>query len=630
MRLLLINPRFPESFWSFRWALRKIVPGKRAINPPLGLATLAALCPAHWQVVIVDENVEPVPLEPEADIVGVGAMGVQFQRQRELLDFYRRHGYYTVAGGSYASLCPERYAGLARTVISGEAERIWPEFCRDFDAGAFKSLYCEKGMVDLERSPVPRYDLLRLELYTSASVQFSRGCPYRCEFCDIIVMFGRRPRSKRPEQIGAELDALRRRGIRRVFFVDDNLIGNRKIAKELLRHLIAYQRLHKYAFRFGAQLSVNLAGDAELIELLRAANFSWVFIGIESPDEESLEETRKTQNMRADLLSSVRVIQAHGIDVLAGFIVGFDHDSVSTFDRQYRFITSSGIVIAMVGLLTALPKTPLHRRLEQEGRLIREAGHGDNTKSGTNFVPRLMSYEDMVAGYRDLCRRLFSDAGLSRRIRNKARYLKGAGFQGVYSAGESAAILLRLVLRGLLPGGPLRVCRFVRTLAVAPKAWPQVFEDWITGLAVLDYVKRHFPADPRRDGRLVRETADAIRRLCARRMREGRLEILTRLEESRTSLLVLLGGNVDAAFYSAAARRMERLLRRSAATVTLCIDELSRDQEQALGRLLQRLAPWGDRVSIWISEHLRLSLPVDSSVFHLLLGDNPMIPARPL
>jgi radical SAM superfamily enzyme YgiQ (UPF0313 family) len=226
MRLLLINPRFPESFWSSKWALAEVLPNKRTTNPPLGLATLAALCPPHWEVQIVDENIEPIPLEPQADIVGVCGMGVQFPRQQELLAYYRSRGHYVVAGGSYASLCPEQYISHADTVAAGESEYIWKEFCRDFEHGSPKPLYHETGMVSLTDSPTPRFDLLKLERYSYVSLQFSRGCPFRCEFCDIIVMFGRKPRVKSLEQVGRELDELRRLKIRSAFFVDDNLIGN--------------------------------------------------------------------------------------------------------------------------------------------------------------------------------------------------------------------------------------------------------------------------------------------------------------------------------------------------------------------------------------------------------------------
>jgi radical SAM superfamily enzyme YgiQ (UPF0313 family) len=423
VRLLLINPALPESFWSFRWWI-DMLPGKRAINLPLGLATLAGLCPPHWQVSIVDENVQSLPLAPEANLVGVCGMGVQFERQREILRYYRSRGYPTVAGGSFASLCPDDFAELADFVVSGEAEYIWPAFCRDLEAGAPQALYRETGQVDLRDSPAPRYDLLALESYTSASMQFSRGCPYRCEFCDIIVMFGRRPRTKTPEQIGRELDLLRARSVHSVFFVDDNLIGNKKEAKRLLRELADYQQRHDYRFSFSTEVSLNLADDAELLELFRAANFDFVFIGIESPDAVSLKETGKTQNLRGDMLSAVHTIYSHGIDVLAGFIVGFDNDTLETFDRQYRFITDSGIQVAMVGLLTALPHTPLYARLEREGRLLPRDLQGDNTKPGTNVLPKRMDYDDMVRGYEALFRRLFRPAAIAQRIVAKMRHLR--------------------------------------------------------------------------------------------------------------------------------------------------------------------------------------------------------------
>jgi len=287
MRLLLINPKFPESFWSFRWVIENILRGKQAINPPLGLATLAALCPPDWEIEIVDENIESIPLAPKTDIVGVCGMGVQHERQMELLAYYRARGYRTVAGGSFASLCPERYGALADAVIAGEAEYIWKDFCRDVEQGAAKPLYRETGVVALADSPIPRFDLLKLDRYSSVSLQFSRGCPYRCEFCDIIVMFGRKPRTKSPEQVGQELDALRRSNVTNVFFVDDNLIGHRPAAKALLHFLGDYQRRHGQPFHFGTEASLNLAQDEELLTLFREANFGWVFIGIESPDPES-------------------------------------------------------------------------------------------------------------------------------------------------------------------------------------------------------------------------------------------------------------------------------------------------------------------------------------------------------
>ncbi len=620
VRLLLINPRFPESFWSFRWALENILIDKRAINPPLGLATLAALCPPAWQVDIVDENIEPVPLHPQADIVGICGMAVQFPRQQELLEYYRALGYYVVAGGSFASLCPERFEGLADTVVAGEAEYIWPAFCRDFEQNASKARYQESGVVRLEDSPTPRFDLLKLNRYVTASVQFSRGCPYRCEFCDIIVMFGRRPRAKSPQQIGRELDALRARDVRNVFFVDDNLIGNKKLAKALLRYLVDYQERYHYAFQFGTETSINLADDAELLQLFRAAHFTWVFIGIESPDEDSLKESFKTQNTGRDLLTAVRILYAHGIDVLAGFIIGFDNDTLDAFDKQYRFISDSGIQVSMVGLLTALPRTPLYERLEREGRLIMGAQHGDNTRSGTNIIPKRMDYAAMVHDYQVLYRRLFSDRGVARRIRSKIRYLRNPLYRGRYPLRQRLGIVRRLFTHALRSGGPARLFRVLHTLMFSPpRVWPQVLADWIAGLSMHDYIRRNFLTERSRALGLAQRTSALLHKLCAADIHRGVVEIGSRVSEGEDHLQIMLHGQVGRLFFARAARHLERMLRRSAGTVTLHIEALREDQQQQLARLLRRLAPYGDRVSVWIDERMRPLVSIDPSAFHLVL-----------
>lgn len=495
MRLLLVNPKFPESFWTFKWAIDEILPRTRATNPPLGLATLAALCPADWEITIVDENIETVPLSPEADLIGVCGMGVQFARQAELLRFYRSRGYNVVAGGSYASLCPERFEGLADVVVSGEAERIWPRFCADFAAGAPQALYRETGTIALTESPTPRFDLLKFERYSMASLQFSRGCPYRCEFCDIIVMFGRRPRVKSLEQVGRELDALRARGVRRVFFVDDNLIGDRPKVKMLLAFLAEYQARHCYRFSFGTEASLNLARDAELVRLMVAAGFGWVFIGIETTDEASLRETKKTQNVGGDILADVRRMYTSGIDVLAGFIIGFDNDTLATFDQQREFIMDSGIQSAMIGLLHAMPRTPLHERLQKEGRLRTLADDCDNTVAGTNVVPKRMEYETMVERFKLLYRELLTDRAIGERIRNKMRYMRQPLYTGGYGAWDSLRIVWRLVRRGILPGGPPRWVAFIRSLPLSrPAQIPSVISDWIIGLSMADFARRHLEA----------------------------------------------------------------------------------------------------------------------------------------
>jgi hypothetical protein len=490
LRLLLVNPALPESFWSFRWALEQVLGGKRSLNPPLGLATLAALCPPHWQVTIVDENVEPLPLAPQADLIGIGGMGVQTPRQKELLREYRAAGYRVVAGGSYASLCPEEYYELADAVVAGEAEYIWPRFCADFEAGRFEKLYRETGNVRLEDSPTPRFELLKLERYATATLQLSRGCPFNCDFCDIIVMFGRRPRYKPVAALERELEALRRLGVRKVFFVDDNFIGNKGKAKETLRFLVAYQERHGRRMRFGTEASLNLADDPELLALFRAAGFEWAFLGIETPDAETLRAAAKTQNTAGDMLAAVRRIYAAGVDILAGFIVGFDRDTPHSFEVQKRFIERSGIMVAMVGLLTALPKTPLFERLKREGRLVEGAPHGDNTGGRSNIVPKGMSAEEMGAGYRRLWAELLSDRAIARRIRNKLAHFGIPPRTRKEPFGEATLIVLRLLWRGIAPGGPLRAWHFLRSLPLTrPRLMPLAVNDWIVGLAMRRYAE---------------------------------------------------------------------------------------------------------------------------------------------
>lgn len=619
-RLVLINPRFCESFWSFKWAVDEVLPGKRAVNPPLGLATLAALCPPEWEITIVDENIEPVPMAPQADIIGVCGMQVQFARQRELLEFYRSRGYFVVAGGSYASLCPERFSTLADSVVAGEAEYLWPQFCRDFERGRPLALYHETGTVALADSPAPRFDLLKLEYYTTATLQFSRGCPFRCEFCDIIVMFGRKPRCKTLPQVERELDALRARNVHNAFFVDDNLIGHKAMAKDLLRFLRDYQARHGYRFNFGTEASINMAQDPELLTLFREANFTWVFIGIESPDEATLRATRKTQNIHEDPLTALRRIYAHGIDVLAGFIVGFDNDTLATFQRQYRFIVASGIQAAMVGLLTALPRTPLYERVKREGRLIEGAEHGDNTKPRTNIVPRHMAYDEMVAAYMALYRKLTGDRAIAQRVRNKLRYLGKPIYHGEYRWRERVGIVAKLV-RGVLKGGLPRLFHFARSMPwLTPAKLPLAIVDWIAGLAMRDFVERHFSASPRNESAVLGRLFRSLQHAAQSYLRQGTVTLeLNVLRDAVPSLSICLKGRLDRAFFARTAWRLARLLTRTRTQLVLNVEQLHVQQQKHLQRLLKRLARHSDRVFIAASSELKDRIASDLARFNLLL-----------
>ena len=620
MRTLLINPRFPESFWSSRWALNEILESKRAVSPPLGLATLAALCPPDWDVAIIDENIEPIPLAPEADIIGVCGMGVQFPRQQELIRYYRGRGYYVIAGGSFASLCPEQYEPLADSVIAGEVEYVFPEFCRDFERGQSKHLYQETGTVALSDSPTPRFDLLKLDQYAYASLQFSRGCPFRCEFCDIIVMFGRKPRVKSMAQIGRELDELRRFGVRNAFFVDDNLIGNLPVAKELLQYLKEYQEQHNYQFSFGTEASLNMALHNDLLARLRDAHFGWVFIGIESTDPASLKETLKTQNLKEDIMVSLRRIYAHGIEVLAGFIIGFDNDTMDAFEDQYQLITEAGIQAAMIGLLTALPKTPLHARLAREGRLNTFEHINDNTRPGTNVIPKNMAYDEMVAAYIELYRRLLQDREIAHRIRNKLQLLRESAYAGGYSTRESLGITWRLLRKGIIPGGPRRVWLFLSTLPIHRRAlWSTVISDWITALSMREFAERKLaPQSP--DPDFVNDSVGSLRTAMAPYLADSQIA-LTRRSGGDPHLAVHVREPRDGVLYQHAGPPLETFLAQHRALLTLRVDAFQESHRSSFEGLLDRLTPHGDRVSIIIDEPLRSLVPIDSSVFDLVLHE---------
>lgn len=618
MRLLLINPKFPESFWSFSWALDKVTRDKKAVNSPLGLATLAGLAPSHWEITIVDENVEPIDWSATADIIGVCGMGVQVPRQMEILEHFRKRGVYVVAGGSYASLCPEEYQGLANTVIAGESERIWPQFCADFEAGHALPLYQETDEIDLTTSPTPRYDLLKTDLYQKVSLQFSRGCPFRCEFCDIIVMFGRKPRTKSMPQVERELDLLREQGVTSVFFVDDNLIGNIPKAKELLIFLAEYQRRHNYRFVFGTEASINMAADPELLSLFRQANFEWVFIGIETPNEAGLKETLKNQNLRGDMLTSIRTIYSHGIDIFAGFIVGFDADDRSIFDRQFDFIVASGITVSMVGLLNALPKTPLYERLEKAGR-IRAMGISDNTRPATNVVPLRMSYEELISGFENLHRRLTDDRCISQRIINKLRFLKSPSSSPQYSLRLKLAYGARLFVRGLFPGGMGRLYQFLRSAVPSlknPKALAAVLTDWIAALSLKNFRMRHFDKTP--------SGVEAA----LLRLQQGISQTLRSLEgislrisgwQGAERLWIDIKDSLDIKRIRALSRALRRTLRKTQEGIVIDCRSLRDSSSVQMRLLLKKLRRYRHQVYLQIPEGLYHRLRDELMPFHYTL-----------
>jgi radical SAM superfamily enzyme YgiQ (UPF0313 family) len=406
MKVLMVYPEFPDTFWSFKHALP--FQGKRSAYPPLGLLTVSALTPAHWQKRLVDLNVRRLQDSDLdwADVVFFSGMVVQGPSMKAQIARCKRRGLRTVVGGPITSAQASAIAE-ADHVVEGEAEEIIPELTADLERDSARRVYSRPQLPDLTQVPLPQLHLADLRKYSAMAVQYSRGCPFTCEFCDIIEIYGRRPRTKTPEQILAELEQVFRMGWRGpLFLVDDNFIGNKKNVKTLLPRLVEWQRNHKFPFALYTEASLNLAEDEELLRLMREAHFTRVFLGIETPVAESLKESSKFQNLRKDLLASVRLTQSYGIEVMGGFIVGFDNDPPDVFERQVEFIREAAIPISMVGLLSVLPKTQLWRRLKQEGRLLKES-LGNNTLLDLNFIPK-MDAQYLIEGYRRILATIYN------------------------------------------------------------------------------------------------------------------------------------------------------------------------------------------------------------------------------
>lgn len=405
-RICLINPRFPTSFWGLNHGLPLL--GKQANMPVLALPVLAGLTPPEHEVAIIDENIEAIDFDAVEtyDIVGLTGMTVQRDRMREVLEELRARGVFTVVGGPWVTVAEEWFEGLFDVLFVGEAEETWPRFLEEWSRGEHQARYEQAEKTDMARVPMPRYDLVKFREYAMGCIQTSRGCPFQCEFCDIIVIFGRRPRIKTAEQVVAEIDAQYRLGCRVIFLVDDNFIGNKKAAKVILRAIIDWQHRHGYPLAFFTEASLDLSEDDELLRLMTEAGLVAVFIGIESPDEAALRETKKYQNVRGSMLGRVRKVQEAGLEVYAGMIVGFDQDDETVFDRQFEFLREARIIGAMAGMLSAIPKTPLYDRLAAEGRLDNAAA--DDPHIATNVVPLLMTVSAMRDGWVDLMERLYS------------------------------------------------------------------------------------------------------------------------------------------------------------------------------------------------------------------------------
>jgi len=426
MKILLVYPQYPDTFWSFKHALKFV--SKKAAFPPLGLLTVAAMLPGEWEKKLVDMNVTKLTDDniKWADYVFISAMVVQQDSVKEVITRCKGLNTRIVAGGPLFTTGYEEIDGVDHFVL-GEAEVTIPPFLEDLRKGCAHHIYTSGKRLDLSKTPIPLWSLINMKNYSSMNVQYSRGCPFNCEFCDIIILNGHKPRTKDKEQVLAELEALYRRGWRDgVFVVDDNFIGNKKKLKlEILPAIIEWRKRKRYPFVLSTEASINLADDEELMKLMADAGFSAVFIGIETPHEESLIECAKSQNQNRDLVASVKKIQNYGLEVQGGFIVGFDNDPLSIFKSQIGFIQKSGIVTAMVGLLNAPPGTRLYQRLKKENRLI-NAFTGNNTDGSLNFVPK-MNREKLINGYKYILDTIYSPEHYYERIRTFLREYKPRG-----------------------------------------------------------------------------------------------------------------------------------------------------------------------------------------------------------
>jgi len=482
MKILLVYPVYPDTFWSFKHILPYL--SRKAAFPPLGLLTVAAMLPAQWEKRLVDVNVAPLRDEDLAwaDMVFISAMLVQEAGAKDVIARAKAMGKRIVAGGPAFTAQPERFPGVDHFVLN-EAESTLPLFLEDLARGTSKPLYTTTDRPDIATTPIPLWELIDFRDYVTMSVQYSRGCPFDCEFCDIVVQNGRRPRVKSTDQMLREMESLYEAGWRGpLFIVDDNFIGNIASVKQFLPRFVDWQVRHGYPFKCMTEASINLAQDGELVRLLSKANFHKVFIGIETPSTDSLQECGKKQNVATDFTQAVKTLHQNGLQVMGGFIVGFDSDTEGIFEQQIRFIQKIGVVTAMVGILTAMPKTRLWRRLQSENRLLGEAT-GENTDASLNFIPT-MRREALINGYKRLLSTLYAPEYYYDRINTFLRNYNPTA-RGRFVRSDFQAFLKSLWRIGILSRARFDYWKLIiKTALTKRKALPVAVE-----LAILG---RHF------------------------------------------------------------------------------------------------------------------------------------------
>ncbi len=474
MNILLVYPHYPDTFWSLRHTLRII--SKKAAFPPLGLLTVSSMLPKEWDKKLIDMNVTHLTDKDIkwADYVFISAMVVQRESVKEVIKRCKRLNAKIVAGGPLFTSEFESFDDVDHMVLN-EAEITLPLFLSDLGKGCAKHIYTSEERPDVRTTPIPAWNLLDMKKYATMSIQYSRGCPFDCEFCDIVVLNGHKVRTKRKDQILAELDALYDRGWRDgVFIVDDNFIGNkRQLKEEILPAIINWQEERKNPYSLSTQLSINLADDEDLMQAMAKAGFDCVFVGIESPNEESLAECNKHQNEGRDLVASVKKMQNHGFQVQAGFILGFDSDPDTVFKSQINFVQKSGIVVAMVGLLNAPRGTKLHKRLEKENRLL-EKVTGDNTDCSMNFIPKMDS-EKLVNGYKSVLKNIYSPKQYYKRVETFLKQYKPQRKRGLsrLEMWHIWALTRSIWFLGIVDRGRWHYWKFLSsTLVRRPRSFP--------------------------------------------------------------------------------------------------------------------------------------------------------------